>query len=54
VARRVTTLSDLRKAGRPADRPADVPQGGTWVFWLVLVGITVLLFAPVYIVVGLR
>jgi len=51
MAKRVTRLSELRQAGPPADYPVDVPQGGTWVFWLVLVGLIVLLFMPVWVVV---
>ena len=51
MARRVTRLSDLKKAGPPAGYPVDVPQGGTWVLWLAVVAAIVLLLAPVYIVV---
>jgi len=51
MARRVTRLSDLRKSGPPSDYPVDVPQGGTWTFWLVLVGLIVLLLLPVVVVV---
>lgn len=54
MGRRVTRLSDLKKAGPPRDYPVDVPQGGTWVLWLVLVVAIVLLLAPVYIMVGVR
>lgn len=54
MARRVIHLSDLKKAGPPKQYPVDVPQGGTWVLWLVLVGLIILILAPVYIVVGVR
>lgn len=51
MAKRVTRLSDLKQAGPPSEYPVDVPQGGTWALWLVLVGAIVLLLTPVWVVV---
>ena len=51
MTKRVTRLSDLRAAGPPSDYPVDVPQGGTWFLWIVLVAVIVALLMPVWIVV---
>jgi hypothetical protein len=41
TSKRTTRLSDLRNAGPPSGYPVDVPQGGTWALWLVLVGVAI-------------
>jgi hypothetical protein len=53
TGRRVTRLADLKKARPPADYPVDVPQGGTWALWLVLVILTILIIrAGIFLAVG--
>jgi hypothetical protein len=54
MAKRVIRLSDLKAAGPPSDRPVDVPQGGTWALWLLIVAGIVLLLSPVWVVVVVR
>jgi hypothetical protein len=42
-SKRITRLSDLRKTGPPSDYPVDVPQGGTWALWVILVILAVVI-----------